>query len=154
MRLTLADIARSKVAGINQHLFSKPVEKAKGESKIGGRLVVKHFLKKSSAINFIELALIDWAQRNGQKLYEEFRFCEERRYRFDYALPGLMTAFEYDGGINTSNGDHRSRKGVQRDIDKGNLAQQKGWKVLRFTALNYKTIIDELMKLNDVQTNR
>lgn len=149
MTFTLADIARSKVAHINQHLLkSVPApKKAKGESKIGGRVVVKHFPKKSQAINFIELALIDWAQKNGQQLQEEYRFSEERRYRFDYALPGIMVAIEYDGGIHTTNGDHRSRKGVQRDIDKGNLAQMKGWRVLRFSALNYKSIIDQLKEL-------
>jgi hypothetical protein len=41
---------------------------------------------------------------------------------------------------------HRGRL-FQRDIDKGNLAQLNGWRVLRFSALNYKTIIDQLNQI-------
>ena len=40
----------------------------------------------------------------------------------DYGVPALKIAVEYEGGIFEPNGDHRSMKGVQRDIEKYNAA--------------------------------
>lgn len=122
MTFTLSDIARSKVAGINQHLFPKTRKKR----EIGGRVVTKHYPKKSKPINYIEIVLLDWCQQRGLTLYEEYVFSTVRAYRFDWAIPDLKIAAEYDGGIYQSKSGHRSKSGVQRDIEKGNLAMQEG----------------------------
>lgn len=143
MTFTLSDIARSKVAGINQHLFPKTRKKR----EIGGRVVTKHYPKKSEPLNYIEIVLLDWCQQRGYKLYEEYVFSTVRAYRLDYALPDLKLGIEYEGSIHKTNGDHRSAKGVQRDIEKGNLAIQEGWRVLRFSAINYLTISEQLNEL-------
>lgn len=144
MRFTLSHIANSKVAGINQHLFQKPRKKR----EIGGRVVTKHYPKKSDALNYIEITLLDWCLKRGYELYEEYVFSTVRAYRLDYALPDLKLGIEYEGSIHKTNGDHRSKKGVQRDIEKGNLAIQEGWRVLRFSAINYLTITEELKLLD------
>lgn len=148
MRFTLSHIANSKVAGINQHLFPKTRKKR----EIGGRVITKHYPKKSGPLNYIEIALLDWCQKRGLKLYEEYVFSLVRAYRLDYALAELKLGIEYEGSIHKTNGDHRSKKGVQRDIEKGNLATQEGWRVLRFSALNYETILHELNKAYETQS--
>lgn len=122
MRFTLSHIANSKVVGINQHLF----QKARKKREIGGRVVAKHYPKKSKPINYIEIVLLDWCQQRGLTLYEEYVFSTVRSYRFDWAIPDLKIAAEYDGGIYQSKSGHRSKSGVQRDIEKGNLAMQEG----------------------------
>lgn len=143
MRLTLTHIAKSKVAHLNAHLFPKTRKKP----EIGGRVVTKHYPKKSDALNYIEIVLLDWCRQRGYKLYEEYVFSTVRAYRFDFAIPDLKIACEYDGGIYQSKSGHRSKTGVQRDIEKGNLAISEGWRVLRFSALNYITITEELKKI-------
>lgn len=51
-----------------------------------------------------------------------------RDFRFDYAWPLVKVAVEQQGFR-----DHSTRKGLQRDYEKLNLAQAAGWKVFQFT---------------------
>jgi hypothetical protein len=141
MRITLKDIANSKCAHLNQHLFQKGAPKRRGE--IGGRKVVKHFPKGSEEKNWIEIILINWCQQRCLELYEEYQFTETRRWRFDWCIPSLMLAIEYEG-LMSEKSRHTTRKGFTGDTDKYNRAAQLGWQVQRFTALNYKTLIDAL----------
>lgn len=90
------------------------------------------------------------AKRLGLDLREEFEFHDARKWRFDYALPSLMIAIEYDGhhesgatarrraGLKplTKSG-HSTLKGLSRDHEKTNTAQCMGWIVLRFTAMHF-----------------
>jgi very-short-patch-repair endonuclease len=94
------------------------------------------------------LKLWYFANQNALVLEEEYCFAQpERNFRFDWAFPSLKIAIEYEGGLLDHRSGHRSVKGVNKDVTKYNLAQQKGWKVLRFTAENYTTLIPELNKL-------
>lgn len=63
----------------------------------------------------------------------ETEYCgiPDRLFRFDWAIPALMVAFEYDG-INAK--AHASANGVFRDSEKGNLAQLAGWILIRVNA--------------------
>lgn len=61
---------------------------------------------------------------------KEYRFCE-RKWRFDYAHPGLKIAVEIEGGI-WINGRHIRGRGYKNDMEKYNRAQVLGWKVLRY----------------------
>jgi hypothetical protein len=65
--------------------------------------------------------------------YGEYLFCEGRLWRFDYAIPSLKIAIEYEG--NTF-GESRHTKGVgyASDTCKYNAATLLGWKVLRYEA--------------------
>ncbi len=63
----------------------------------------------------------------------EYKFCEDRRFRFDFAIPDHMLAIEVDGGT-WSGGRHTSGVGFRNDCVKTNLAVLHGWRVLRFTA--------------------
>lgn len=55
----------------------------------------------------------------------EYRFLEERRFRFDYAWPRLGLAVEVDGEV------HRIKSRFHADIEKHALALLAGWTILR-----------------------
>lgn len=77
---------------------------------------------------------------------EEHRFDDKRRFKFDWAIPELMVSIEYEGLMSEKSG-HTTIKGYSKDTEKYNLAQIKGWKVLRYTALTYKNLDNDLKKI-------
>jgi hypothetical protein len=116
-----------------------------------GKKVVKHFSKRSKEKDWIGWNLVIWSQENGFDLYEEYRFDEVRRFRYDYALlsearPALKIAVEYEGLFSEKSG-HTTVKGYTKDTEKYNLGTSQGWTILRYTALNYQTLIEDLNKL-------
>lgn len=100
---------------------------------------------------------------DGPKPVTQFMFAkdkEDRNFRFDFAWPESRVAVEIDGGTTgrlvkchkcgetlrgrKANGQpgkpmmvplasHGSVESIQRDCEKGNLAAELGWAVLRFT---------------------
>jgi hypothetical protein len=62
----------------------------------------------------------------------ELRFCESRRWRFDWAFPTFSTAVELEGGAFVG-GRHNSGLGFEKDIEKYAEAMCLGWIVLRVT---------------------
>lgn len=98
----------------------------------------------SKALDYIKWNLWYWANENALELLEEHQFCKDRKFRFDFAFPALKIAVEFEGGVFDRNGGHTSFKDFSKDVEKYNLAQRLGWKVLRFTAINYKNLITEL----------
>ena len=80
-----------------------------------------------------------------EMVVSEHRFHPVRRWRFDYAIPEIKLAIEYDGhgGFVKVGGKsrHGSIIGMTKDADKMNAAIALGWRVLKFTALHftYKT---------------
>ena len=62
----------------------------------------------------------------------EVRFHPTRRWRFDYAWPHKMIAFEIEGGV-YKGGRHTSIKGYESDCIKYSEAAILGWKVIRAT---------------------
>lgn len=86
----------------------------------------------------------------------ELQFHPKRKFRFDIAIPSIKVAIEYEG-IMTIEGGTKSRHttviGYSTDCEKYNLAILEGWRVLRYTALNWiqfhrdiHTIINNLSK--------
>ncbi len=63
----------------------------------------------------------------------EYRFMEDRRFRFDFAFPKARVAVEIEGGIWLAKGRHVSGVGYGKDVEKYNCAVLSGWRVLRFT---------------------
>ena len=62
----------------------------------------------------------------------EHRGIPGRRFRFDFAWPGLMIAAEVEGGT-WNVGRHVTGSGYERDCEKYNAALLEGWRVYRFT---------------------
>ena len=77
---------------------------------------------------------------------EELQFSQERKFRFDWAIPELMIAIEYEGIFSKKSG-HTTINGYTKDCDKYNLAALEGWKILRYTAKNYQNLGSDLKKM-------
>ncbi|HEX8575784.1 MAG TPA: hypothetical protein VF677_05780 [Flavobacterium sp.] len=103
--------------------------------------------------NTIELFLKQFQQQGIIESYTmEYRFDEFRKFRFDYAIPSVMIAIEYEG-IMSSKSRHTTVGGYSKDIEKYNLAVTQGWKVLRYTAMNYQDLYTDLEKLLHIKSN-
>ena len=76
----------------------------------------------------------------GSILEREWKFCPDRKWRFDFALigAGVKTAIELEGGI-WANGRHTRGAGYQGDLDKYNSATALGWRVYRFSTQDVLT---------------
>ena len=79
----------------------------------------------------------------GSEMVEsEYRFHPVRRWRFDYAVPEIHLAVEYDGhgGFVKAGGvsRHGSIIGMTQDAEKFNAAIAARWRVLKFTALHFR----------------
>ena len=68
----------------------------------------------------------------GVECVKEFRFCPERRWRFDYCIPAHKIALEVEGGVWT-NGRHTRAQGFLGDVDKYNRGTLMGWRIFRTT---------------------
>lgn len=62
----------------------------------------------------------------------EYRFHDERKWRFDFAIPDKLIGIECEGGI-FSGGAHTRGRHYESDMEKYNAAAMLGWKVLRFS---------------------
>lgn len=113
----------------------------------GGRKVAKHFSRKSKGLDFISWNLLYWCNEKLLILEEEYKFDPSRNWRFDFAIPSIKVAIEFEGGIFTPGTSHNSPRTMTKDANKYNAAALLGWKVLRFTAINYKELITELNKV-------
>lgn len=69
-----------------------------------------------------------------------FALDEGRKFRFDFAFPGLSVAVEIQGGARAVRytkegkmlgGAHHSPEGRRRDMEKMNLAMKLGWRVIQ-----------------------
>lgn len=82
----------------------------------------------------------------------EYKFSESRKFRFDIAILDMKVGIEYEG-LMSAKSRHTTMTGFTNDASKYNLAQIEGWKVLRYTALNYKQFVDDLKLLLSDITN-
>jgi very-short-patch-repair endonuclease len=111
-----------------------------------GRIVAKHFKKQSKEKDWIGLVLLGWCSERGLRLMEEYKFDENRRWRADYAIPEKNVLIEYEG-LFSEKSRHTTAKGFTGDTEKYSAASLSGWTVLRFTALNYRTLPAALNKI-------
>lgn len=130
MSWTLDKIKNSKVAHLNRHLVKDVVK-------------TDTHKKPSPQKNWLELNLQYWANEKSVELAQEYKFCEERKWRFDWAFPALKIAVEYNG-IMSKKSRHTTVTGYSKDMEKINAAQSLGWKVLQYTPLNFKNVINDL----------
>jgi very-short-patch-repair endonuclease len=110
-----------------------------------GKLVAKHFKKRSKEKESIAWALFTFCQENALKLYEEYVFDKtgQKGYRFDYCIPELNLAIEYEGIFANKSG-HTTIAGYSKDVQKYNLATEQGWRLIRLTAMDYQTLKTKL----------
>lgn len=84
-----------------------------------------------------------WCNEHAVTLETEFYFAKPRQYRFDFCIKSLMIGIEYEG-LFSEKSRHTTAKGYTGDADKYNLAQQLGYTVYRYTALNYENVLKQL----------
>lgn len=84
--------------------------------------------------------------QTGLKIEEEYVFSTERKFRFDFCIIKKKIAFEYEG-IFAGKSRHTTIQGYTTDCDKYNLAAVEGWRVLRYTAKNYRNIEQDLKRI-------
>lgn len=115
------------------------------KEKNAGRKVGKHFKKAHPAKDWIGEQLLIWCQARGIILHEEYNFNPLRRWRADWCIPDCKILVEYEG-LGARKTGHTTSAGYTGNAAKYNSAQSLGWKVLRFTYLNYQDLIIELNK--------
>jgi len=108
--------------------------------------------KSSVGKNTIELLLMELKKLGAISGYvSELKFDNFRRYRFDWAIPELKLAIEYEG-LNSEKSRHTTKKGYTGDCIKYNLATLNGWKILRYTALNYGDFSNDIKVFLNTQS--
>jgi hypothetical protein len=102
--------------------------------------------KGNKTKDWISINLKAWCDANKLELLTELKFHSVRKWRFDWALPGIKVAIEYEGLAFKKTG-HTTSEGYTANTEKYNAAAAMGWKILRYTYLNYKSVITDLEKL-------
>ena len=126
----------------------KQIELLQSKAKIRGYIItpignIPVAKKPSKQKEWMESNLQHWCNERSVSLEREFKFCPDRKWRFDWAIPSMKIGIEYEG-LMSAKSRHTTIKGFTGDTEKYNTGQQLGWKVLRFTALNYKDLITTL----------
>jgi hypothetical protein len=145
IRFTIQQIKDLKAQGkIKDYKIVAP---PKAPDQPAGRRVGKHFKKAHPAKDQMAREMLEWCQLHGFVLFEEYNFNPLRRWRFDWAIDpdGKRLAIEYEG-LSAKKTGHTTSKGFTGNTEKYNSAAALGWKVLRFTYLNYEDLITELNK--------
>jgi len=90
-----------------------------------------------------------------ENVVTEYKFHPVRKWRFDYALPSVKIAVEYQGhsGLTTGRASgHSTVIGLTNDCEKFNQARALGWTVICFTAFHFQYKDRIRLKLTDPET--
>jgi very-short-patch-repair endonuclease len=79
----------------------------------------------------------------GQHIEYEYKFAQNRRFRADIAIPEAKILIEYEG-LNSEKSGHTTLMGYSKDTEKYNLASTLGFKVIRYTVMNYQNVISDV----------
>ncbi len=80
------------------------------ELKTGGRIVAKHFQKRSKEKDYIAWNLLFWCNEKAVTLEEEYKFHPERNWRSDWAIAAFKILVEFEGGIFMQKSGHTKCK--------------------------------------------
>lgn len=83
----------------------------------------------------------------------EYKFLDNRKFRFDWAWPEKRIALEYEG-VFSDKSRHTTISGYTKDSEKYNLATINGWRVLRYTAITYKNVTEDVKNLIQMIDNK
>lgn len=84
-----------------------------------------------------------WCQERGYELKKDHKFHDVRMWKLDFAIMELKIGIEYEG-LMSEKSRHTTLVGYSDDATKYNEAQQLGWKVFRYTVINYKQVLQDL----------
>lgn len=108
-------------------------------------------MSSNSDVQMFELVM----KQKGLQFEKEYKFLDNRRFRFDYAIVDYQIAIEIEGGV-WKQGRHNRGVGFLGDMEKYNLATSKGWSILRTTPseifnLDFMKLIDETIEIKKAQ---
>lgn len=134
-------ILQSPCGHLNQHLVIQAENKLRAPAR------------PSKHVNWMDWQISIWCTEKGLFYHKELRFHYYRKFRFDFAVTDhpdhkqakMKIAVEYEGICSEKSG-HTTFSGYTKDTDKYNLAQSQGWKVLRFTMMNYMDVLNQIEK--------
>lgn len=132
--------ARYRFGG-NTATFGQLMEQMGSETKKPLKSAKKPKKKRKEAPQLTEMKL--WLTSLGIKHTSEFKFSPDRKFRFDICIEEKKIAIEYEGIMSRKSG-HTTAKGYTKDAEKYNLATSLGYKVYRYTVLNYKDLLTDL----------
>ena len=112
----------------------------------------KNKVKITKEIGKYKLHIISVLEASGLNYESEFIFSNERKFRFDWAVPQILVAIEYEGIFSEKSG-HTTLSGYKKDVEKYNLATKLGWKILRYTADNYLDFENDLKIMQKDEKN-
>jgi very-short-patch-repair endonuclease len=132
---TISDVLKSPCGSRNQHLAEdkpkKKILKARNDCK---------------EVQWIAWQLKYWCIEKGIRFEKEFKFAKGRRYRADFALPDQMIVIEYQG-LNSAKSGHSTLVGYTEDTERMKVANDLGYRVLYYTVLNYRNVLQDLEKI-------
>lgn len=102
---------------------------------------------KSKALTWLNWNLQYWCNERSLTLETEYKFCDDRGWRFDFCIPAHKIAIEFEGGIFMKNSSHNTAKMYNKDTNKYNRATVLGYKIIRVTAMNYTTVLKTLNEM-------
>ena len=105
----------------------------------------KQFKKSSSLEREFLFYLIAYSIPPAE---QEWNFCPSRKWRFDFAWPGMMLAVELEGAI-WIGGRHSRGPGILNDMEKYNWAVVHGWRVLRYSRDNLRDFITDFKQVQE-----
>ena len=82
----------------------------------------------------------------GLEYKKELAFHPVRLWRFDFAIPALGIAIEYEGIFSEKSG-HTTIAGYIKDCEKYREAAKQGWKLMRYTNKDYKRLSTDLQEI-------
>lgn len=119
-------------------LKSLSVKKKNNRSKVLKTGWIDDIRNLENKENYKDPFILLVKQELGLEVWPEFFFSTKRLYRIDYAIPvdqngkEIKIAIEQEGGIwMKGNSGHSSGIGIKRDMEKNNLLQSLGWRLIR-----------------------
>lgn len=155
------NLSKSQAEELQAKVNAKGGAKAKPSRTISTKVVDKDKPIKKDSLKPVKIVLaknrpigLRYIERQlalaGFVVVTEYEFAKPRKYRADVSInvttiKGLQKILiEYEGLVSNKS-RHTTLTGYTNDCDKYNLATSLGYKVYRYTALNYKNI-HELIK--------
>lgn len=113
---------------------------------MGSEIVENEIMNKEMRLNKAIFKPI--IEALGYKVIEEFNFCPTRKFRADWKVSkgDQCCLVEYEG-LMSYKSRHTTKTGYSKDCEKYNLANIMGYKILRYTALNFDNVIIDLERI-------
>lgn len=131
------DLKASKVAALNKEL----IDQLEGKGKKKG----KRKIEDCDQVKWMWGQLAWWSITENVEVVREFKFHDERKWRFDFAIPAHKIGIEYEG-LNSEKSGHTTLSGYTGDTDKYREASILGWILLRYTVKNYKNLLKDVSR--------